>query len=414
MKRIIKLLLITILAFPFMVKADMGAPQLKSFEAIVTKEGGVDVYSFEGGSYKPNGKLEYGQVIKVTWEDDDGYYSYETNDGKSGVVKKDGISPKVEEVTPNSEGISKVDKEFKAIVNQEGGIDVYKGPSKLYGVAGHLNKGTEFVVKYYADDDSSYVYVDHNGVKGWVNGYKSSLLFESKLYYIFTKDVKLGKVTIPKDTILKPSWITDIWGTQSELGTHAIFNYKNEEGILDIHKNDDIVSIPEEIQVYKTKKLIKTYNNPPESPSAKMDGKINAEKEFYLIGSEGNIDAAYVILKDTKEGTWIIFDEDELEKVEKADISSLIKASSDEPTTEPTTTQVIEESSNDNGNFLSKFSNTELIIISASVGIILSLTSIVCVVLVNKKKKNKPLETVESLQPVSQDQPSYINNDNNQ
>ena len=84
------------------------------------------------------------------------------------------------------------------------------------------------------------------------------------------------------------------------------------------------------------------------------------------------------------------------------------------PTTEPTTTQVIEESSNDNGNFLSKFSNTELIIISASVGIILSLTSIVCVVLVNKKKKNKPLETVESLQSVSQDQPSYINNDNNQ
>ena len=166
------------------------------------------------------------------------------------------------------------------------------------------------------------------------------------------------------------------------------------------------------LYVYKTKKLIKTYNEPPYDEKTKMSGKIDEGKEFYLIGEADSVDCAYVLLKDTNVGTWIVFEADKLVKGEKVDLSNIINKP-EEPTTEPTTTQAVQEEDN-KGNFLSKFSNTELIIIAASVGVILSLTAIVCVVLVNKKKKVKPLETVETLEPVSGEQPPYVSIENDE
>ena len=405
MKRIIKLLLITLLSFPFIAKADMGAPQLIQFDIIVTREGGIDYYEWNVDSrqYAVAGHIDKDTVLTVRFEDEEsGFYDVDTKDGKSLRIKREGVTPKIEEVDPTSKWANKAFKSYVAKVYKNEGVDVYKGPSIIYDKVGHLDKDVSFTVNYVNELDGSWVYADVKGVKGWVNSYNNALLSEQKMYYIFTVETKLGNETIPKNEILYSEWSTDQWGKSS------LFSYKGEEGLINTFKSDTILSVSDKVKLYKTKKLIKTYSESPYDPSIKMSGKIDANKEFYYIGEGDNIDGAYIMMKDTHEYCWIVFDEDVLTEVEEVPLSSIINKPTEETTT--TTTAVTSETPSENNN---KLSNKEIIIISVSAGVVLTLTAIVIILLINKKKKNKPLETLETVQPVSSEQPSYVNDEIN-
>ena len=65
MKKILKLLLLTILFIPYIVKADMGAPILKPYDMVVTNQNGIDYYGYENSQLVIKGHLNTRWIIII-------------------------------------------------------------------------------------------------------------------------------------------------------------------------------------------------------------------------------------------------------------------------------------------------------------------------------------------------------------
>ena len=160
MKKVLNgMLLVLILLFPIMVKADMSAPSILEYEVIVVKEGGADYYVWKDKKYVKAGHLDKDTEIYIREEETsnnvtylffylDQVEPYTFSSAYEGYyVKATDVMPKEEVVTPDSnpDYIRKLEKPitFKVWADE---VPVREGPSNGYKTVGTLKKG--YIGKY--------------------------------------------------------------------------------------------------------------------------------------------------------------------------------------------------------------------------------------------------------------------------
>lgn len=165
MKKGMSLLLgILFLLVPFIVSADMGAPEITSYEVRVVSASGTSLVDWKGNTID---NIAYDTVLKITMEEVRNgilYGGTEVNK-KWGFVKLSDTS--VIEKEFDLSKFTKAEKPQKRYVFVEGAY-LYKGPSTIYGKVDEevmIPKGTTISYEY---SDDCWAYVECEGVKGWV------------------------------------------------------------------------------------------------------------------------------------------------------------------------------------------------------------------------------------------------------
>lgn len=409
MKKVFKgLLLLLLVLFPAVVKADMGAPMIATYEATVIVEGGTDCKNYNQDILH----LDKGEKVIVDYEseDEDGdiYLGVEYNDTRC-YVKSTDVMPTEEAMDLSNKAISKLENPPKFLVYADE-VEVRKGPSVSYEVVGKLKKGT--IGKYlYEVYESSYIYVEAGEVKGWVDIIDKKVLTESD-QFILGVDTESDCGIIPANTIIKDGWDTSKWDMSK------LVNYKGCETFIRSFKNPSVVSLIEPVQT-KTLKEITLYETSESEPTAQKEIlKIPAGEQIKVLSDytyssrlsyEPSDSYFYIEYGDTK--GWVLCDnsyyeddicgnstilehnstlDEEVESKEK-DINLDEEVESGEEDIAPITTG-------------KKSSSVDIVITCVVVAFAIALGAIVTLILVNRKKKKtvepQPVQQVE--EPVQQ------------
>ncbi|MCR4581246.1 MAG: hypothetical protein K5666_01900 [Bacilli bacterium] len=206
MKKIIRIIIFVLLFIPFIVSADMAAPSLRPFEAVVINDNGITLYN-----YSTNESITYNKGDKITVYGDSLTELY--MEGLDGTILPSDIKPFNETVEPTESDISKLSESRELIITANNGLDIRKGPSTIYDICGHINKDTKIQYTYYYEskDWVTYVYVDSNDLKGWIELYNSNISTESNvamskyngsLKVLFPNEYKIGGFKIAPNTIV--------------------------------------------------------------------------------------------------------------------------------------------------------------------------------------------------------------------
>lgn len=152
--------LICILALPILVNADMGMPETYHYEVIMTNPNGVELEQYDGTKVT----IPYDTKLTVHFEyekDGELYLDVEYN-GAYGTINSKDVKIYSEEI--DFDYFSK--NEYGVQLYTVDNVEMYKGPSTMYGKAGKIiPKG---VVLEYDYSDSMWAYVEYEGTKGWV------------------------------------------------------------------------------------------------------------------------------------------------------------------------------------------------------------------------------------------------------
>lgn len=218
----IMITLICVLILPIVVNADMGAPEITSYDVLVTNPNGAQAYDYDGKKLDKifdfndsltiimeisiDGKVYLGVDYEESDEDRNSYYINENDVNIDGEVNLDKFNK----------------QEGKLYVFDEG-AELYKGPSKKYGIIenSEIPIGTTLTYEY---SDEMWAYVKYNGKKGWVYKYSfegfspyedlesSVCSFTEANLIVMKEDIELyekpnldsnkQKVTIPRNTII--------------------------------------------------------------------------------------------------------------------------------------------------------------------------------------------------------------------
>jgi len=297
----------------------------------------------------------------------------------------DGFSIVQDEVDPtkttNDNSITKFDTKQKAIVYNEKGVSIYQGPSKIYKVVGSIKKGTKLEYEYAIDGEGgiTYIYVEYNGKKGWVEILNKNVLIENKNQYIFRVDVDSECGVIPKNTIITPEYSTDRWSKA------ALFEYKKCKTLLNTFRSEEVMPLYK--ATAKSKIDIPVYED---SDKTNIITTIPANTEFkYYTGTDsqmGTIDTQYVEYDGKRGWSFATYDDLDINYGEMNNDTGLKDTKEKEAKKEiKKETEVNKKNSNKILNLNSK----EFIVVCAGGAVVLSLTALVIIVLVNKKKKSK-------------------------
>ena len=372
------------------VYADMSAPELRAFEIVVINPDGVDYYDYQGNT---KGHLNKDDIVVVEYEYNNQYTiaSQETN--KYGgheiigyISSLDGFNIVQEEVDPtkikDDSLITKYDTPQKARVYASEGVDIYKGPASVYEKVGHIKKDVVLTYSYAAGGyNITHIYVEYNGVKGWVEILNSKVLIQNDTQYIFSKDIDSECGTIPKNSITTPNYKSDAWSH------NTLFEYNDCEFVYHTFRDDYVYAIYPHNRVLA--KDITLYEYADTSSSVVTTIPSGTEVTVIAIREIPNPDYIMYIKYNDKTG-WVIGDDDIFDYDKKTQdveeetkIDDTIKIEDIEL---PKKTKVEEPMS-----VVMPRSNFSLIvfILLCVFGVsILVATAIVIIVLVNKSKKN--------------------------
>jgi len=169
--------LLLILFLPIFVKADMAAP-MSSYEVRISNPEGAETYKWNGETNAPTGKkLNYDEVYEVRYEIINNNEMYVDVNKKT--TNEDGstsyselIRIKLKDTKPLEVKLEDHKKETKMKYYVfDDSCYLYNGPSQIYGKISpeiSLSIGTIIEVEYY---DDMWAYVEYNGYKGWVYTY---------------------------------------------------------------------------------------------------------------------------------------------------------------------------------------------------------------------------------------------------
>lgn len=369
--------------------ADMSAPDVREFEVVVVNPDGVDYYDYKDAFL---GHLNKDDIVVVMYEYDGKYTlgSKEKNNWGGhetlGYVKSmDAFSIVQEEVDPtkltDDNSIQKHDTPQLAKVNAEEGVDIYKGPSSVYKKVGHIKKGTSITYKY--SSYGTYIYVEYDGVKGWVEILHGKVLIPNNEQYIFSTDVVTECGTVPKNSIVTPTFRTDRW-------THkAVFEYNGCEFMHNTLKDEEVYSIypynrvvSKDISLYEY--ADKTSNVLATIPSGTEVLSLAADEQYY-----GEKTIMYVEYNGTR--GWIVEEGNVISSGSQVDDSEEVKV---EDTIKIEDIELPKNEEN-GGSVVMPRSNFTLIvfILLCVFGVsILAVTAVVIIILVNKSKKTQSAE----------------------
>lgn len=256
----LKYLLFILLMVPCFVKADMAGPLMKPYKMVVINPAGIDYYKQEydytkdSYTYTVAGHLNKDQIFKVEIEYDN-YYQIIINDERYALKNLNGTKLVTDEVDPTKESDEFIKKtNNRALVYAENGVDIRKGPSNAYDKIGHIKKGEKIEYTYFVGDDEASIaciYVDYNGKKGWVDILEGKVLIEQKRDFITMEDYKLSDTIIPKNTIVRSYYSTDIWSHKSlvEYNNYKELVHRNEKSKL-LEMGPSTVIAKKEFKVY--------------------------------------------------------------------------------------------------------------------------------------------------------------------
>lgn len=390
MKKIFKgLLLFLLVLFPAIVKADMSAPSLLEYEATVISENGADCYDYSG-DYHVASHLEKGEKVTVRYEmDEDGitYFGINADNDECHYVQSKDLMPTNEIVDLNNQNVVKLDSASKFLVYADE-VEVRKGPSVSYEVVGKLKKGT--IGNYlYEIIESSYIYVEANGIKGWVDTIDKKVLTPSS-QFILGDDFESDCGIIPANTIIKDGWDTSKWDMST------LVNYNGCETFIRTFKEKYIVPLIEPKQT-KTSQELTIYET---ATAQKEISKIPAGEQIKVLSyaaanshpTENDKAYSYVEYGDIK--GWVLYKasywdwEDSTSNFED-------EVYGDNVLLDPEYTVEEEEKSETIGEIEpvasdKKINTFDLIIMCVVVAFAVALGAIITLVLVNKKKKVEP------------------------
>ena len=384
MKKIIAILVVFISFITInVVHADMSAPEMRAFEVEVTAESGVDYYKWDGSVA---GHLNKGDKVYVIYEYNGTYtlgvdtvkYGMTTKESIGDVNSLEGFAITEEEVKPDVEDdrIVKYDNAKKALVYATDGVDIYKGPSDAYKKVGHIKKGTELTYKYAIQDiDITYIYVDYEGTKGWVEILNGKVLIQNETQYIFRIDIDTECGTIPKNSITTPTYRTDKWEHKTQ------FEYNNCNVLIDSFRDSDILDVY--VSTQKVLKDITLYKDA--DSSSEVVATIPSGTEVTILAGgdfiSGTESVRYIKYNDVY--GWALDGEDYFEwtgstSEEEKVLTDTIKVEEKKPAEKPEKPSVKKGID----------ANTLLVLCAFGVGILV-ITALVIIILINRKKKAK-------------------------
>lgn len=389
MKRIIVLLIVLLSFFTInTVYADMSAPEMRAYEVVVTNPNGVDYYKWDG---TVAGHLNKGDKVYVMYEYNGEYtlgvntnkYGFETKESLGEVKSLDGFELVESEVDPSilsdDKTITTLDGERFAKVLAEDGVDILKGPSNAYEKVGHIKKDTILKYKYVINsfDSTTHIYVDYDGVKGWVEILHGTVLIQNFTQYVFKTDVVTDCGTIPKNTIMTPNYKTDNWTKSTQ------FEYNGCKFMYNTFRDDRVLDVFESHQ--KTLSDMNIYKYADES--SEVLGSIPANS-IITVFAGGDFMAETENVRYIKYNDitgWVLASEDNFEYISEPDT---IEPETLEDTI-VTTPEKEPEGENDIGHISNKIGvNTLILLCGFGVGLLV-ITALVIIILVNRSKKTE-------------------------
>lgn len=382
MKKFFKLLLFLIT--PLMVNADMGAPVIPAYQAIVNNPDGITV----------NDKtLKYGTKVTVNWEEYfDGLNKTICYIKDFGETKCSNLIPVDKEFNFNdalkNERIVKLKYKKTATILNPNGVDIYSGPSIIYKKIGKLSYNTKLTVEYVSGGDSGsdsstitsavWIYINDGTNKGWIYGLEKNLGYEPELKEAFLvekvtikDDNNKDLLNIPANTRVKVLYDTDDWSREYYI------EYKEQKGF--ISKYSVAYKVNGIITINNDKELLSYANNEKKGVLEKLASN-TTYKFTYAYGDYGE-NWYYVTTPSGKNG-WI-YTIDSIEN--DVNITYDEKEPIIEPAQEQTTTQI------NNDKETKNLSIENEIIVYILVATVIILSSVVIMLLINNKvsRKNK-------------------------
>lgn len=187
------LYILIILFIPFVVNAKISNPNQIDYEATPFED--IKLYDLDGNELE---KIPTGEILTIDYEKyfNEESYGATSYNGIDGYVKLSDIVIQTQKISLND--LTRHDgKKIKTLKD----IDIYKGPSIMYGKIDSeekLPKNTE-VTYYYSDD--AWAYIDMNGTTGWIYIYQYE---ENKPY----KDLAYISLSIEEIEILTTGIVT--------------------------------------------------------------------------------------------------------------------------------------------------------------------------------------------------------------
>ena len=393
MKKIIKLIMLMLFLLPVTVKADMGVPGIKPYNAYVTKVEGTPYYesNWENNKTVLNkiGTLNYNEEIKVIYEEEIGKVTYAQfrKENKTYYIKVDDIVAKqdsypIEEATKCQENSNNeyytCSKTDEYIVLSEDGIEMHTGPARGYENIGEtIPKGTKLKFTHY--EESTWYYTEYKGIKGWVSELDGRIgKYENKkvinvrelnIYETSTGENRKVLGTIKANTELTAEYSTDDWSSEYLITYNGINGYIDAWGTA-LYQQAQTIELENDSKMidilsYNEKELIK---------------KINKGTKITYNYIYSDVPTTYAYTTYNGKTGWVCIEGFEYLVENPSEIETT--------TTTTTTNKIVIETNK-------SISGIEIVILCVGAAIIVALTATVTVILVNKnnKKTSSNVET---------------------
>lgn len=377
-----KYLLLLMLCLPLMiVSADMGAPVIPKYRAIVNNPNGIII----------NGKkLENGTEVTVSYE----MYmhnSYTCEIENYGETLCSNLLPVDKDFNLNdaikTKRIAKIDKAEVIILNPKG-LDLYKGPSVIYEKVGRIAADTKFSTEYISGGDSGadtvtiasaiWLYYDNGSSKGWIYALDKNVGFGVKENEAFipvdvtiTDDEQKELFKIPANSIVKVLYNTDAWSRS------YLVEYKNQKGFVSAY--NIAIKVSGTITINNSKNLLSYANVNNKGIIEKLE-KGSTYNFTYAYGDYG--DNWYYVTSPKGNTGWIYTNSDVLDDVtltfntkEEVEKTTTPKKEKEETTTVPPTKK----------EYGIENEVTKYILIA----VVLVLSAVVIMLLINKEKSQR-------------------------
>ena len=383
-------LLVGLLLLPSIVKADMAPPTVVlGYKAIVSNPDGITVYKWNDKKqvYEETGKKSpYGTQFTVF--DSEEFICIDDSKGECTDLY---VDPKDLEVIDKDFKVDtkKLEGKTKAITLKQ--VEVRKGPAPAYEVVGTIEAGTNITIQELTrkeiEDGSEvvylswpWVYVEYEDLKGFISVYNRSVAYDLEEIdilstdKIYISDVNTGKVikTIPSETKCKVvlgeiDLYDEEYNGKIDQRTYYYMSYDGVQGIVRYDTSGFFRKVKKvQVELKKEEKVYQSYYFENE-----QDAKVITTLPVgTVVTSEYYIDDYKQVIYYEKGKTkgYIILSEEKEEEQEK-------------PKKEEPKKEVIKP--------VAKPKKDYTLYICIGVGVILSLTALVIILLINKKKKNK-------------------------
>lgn len=277
------ILFISILALPFIVYADMGAPESYNYDVIITNPKGASLYTEEGK--KTNTTIDFDTKITISYErliKGELYLEYYSEeDEKYGYIKFSDVKLFDEEIDFSQLYENKDKEQYYSYEETK----MYKGPSAVYGEIKDVTIPEGTIIDYTYGDGASWIYTEYKGIKGWV------YVFDYNGIYPQAIETTVAYVTKNERVLI--------------LGDQKVYNNKG-----------DVIGVVKNLTEHDALYYSNSRNNFGQIyiKSTDIEGWVKSTGEFGANGAYRIEDEEYKILVASKNGI-ALFDDPELQKI---------------------------------------------------------------------------------------------------